>query len=404
MRENVRQLRTKIETKHQLRPNKQSMANRNLEEEHNHNVYSIINNGGYNLGRPGNPGRYTRSRHITSVDDWDAVLDHLTLPPIAYETSGYIYDHSFGREQADLRLNAFPEVVLIQLPSTTPGWRRCILHIEEVENVGNARPLRQQLTGRYFPVPVSYHENHPIAEAIIRIFHTEAPDTPFYQSNEELVILTSPSHNDVWIRQVISLLVQPGNNFEVFDRIMPAVNLERASNVLPDPAVVREANRTIVIPEYDMDPYGALAASEQWRAMVYPAPATEEQRREVYATYAADQINIHRRTRIQFGYDFPDYPNPYRLPLNNDDNDANDDDNNDDNDDNDDNDNEHENNPADRIRANHPANAYIQRLYNAQNNDERARIVAVNIHEIVPPAPLPAALPVVHHRLRELDG
>jgi hypothetical protein len=127
--------------------------------------------------------------------------------------------------------------------------------------------------------------------------------------------------------------------------------------------------------------------------MVYLVPATEEQRREAYARYAADQINIHRRERIQFGYDHPAHPNPYLLPSNDYDYDDYDY-------------HEHENNPADRVRVHnhnhnhnhhhhHPANVYIQQLYNAQNNDERARIAAVNV-DVVPDLP--------RIRVRELDG
>lgn len=339
------------------------------EYAHRADVYSILNNNRLNLNRPGNQGRYTRSRNITSVEVWDTVFDHLTLPPIAHDTSGFIYDLSFGREQADLRPNDFPEIVLIPLPSATPGWRRCVFHIEEVENVGNGYPRREQLTGRYIPVPVSYHENHPIAHAITRVFQVEAHNASFYQSNEELAILTSPSYNDEWVIQIASLLAQPGNRFEAFAQIIPAVIWGPGPNVLPNPELVRLANRTIVVPEYDMDPVGAIAAYEQWRAMVYPAPATEEQQREAYSAYAADQINIHRRQRIQWGYDHPEYPNPYQLPNN---------------------DGERENNPADRALADHhPENAYIQELYNAQNDAERERIVNINIFEIVLPA-LPA--------------
>jgi hypothetical protein len=374
------------------KPNTTSITNKMAHENdahdpeyvHRTNVHSILNNHGLIMGRPGNQGRYTYSRHITSVDIWDTVFDALTLPPSAHDTSGFIYDLSFGREQADLRPNAFPEVVLIPLPCATPGWRRCILHIEEVENVGNGHPRQEQPTGRYIPVPVSYHENHPIAGAIQRMFQLQAPVAPFYQSNEQLAILTSPSYNDEWVIQTASLLAQPGNNFEAFAQIIPAVIWGPGTNVFPDPALVRQANRTIVVPEYDMDPRGAQDAYEQWRAMVYPAAATQEERREAYSTYAADQINTHRRARIQFGYDFPQYPNPYVLPDNHGGGNGGE--------------HQHENNPADRIRAQrHPANAYIQELYDAQNNDERARIAAVNIFEIVPPV-LPAlpALPAIN--------
>ena len=122
-----------------------------------------------------------------------------------------------------------------------------------------------------------------------------------------------------------------------------------------------------------MDPRGAQDAYEQWRAIVYPAAATEAERREAYSIYASDQINIHRRERIQFGYDFPEYPNPYMLPDNHGDG------------------YEQENNPVDRIQArSHPANAYIQWLFNAQNNDERARIAAVNVR-----APVHARAPAL---------
>ncbi len=51
----------------------------------------------------------------------------------------------------------------------------------------------------------------------------EAHNTSFYQSNEELAILTSPSYNDEWVIQIASLLAQPGNRFEAFAQIIPAV-------------------------------------------------------------------------------------------------------------------------------------------------------------------------------------
>ena len=96
--------------------------------------------------------------------------------------------------------------------------------------------------------------------------------------------------------------------------------------------------------------------------------ATEQERRDAYDVYAAEQINIHRHQRIQWGYDHPNSPNPYELPVN---------------------DQQRENNPNDqRLRDPNPANAYIQHLYNSLNDIQRARVAAVNVHEIVPP-PLP---------------
>lgn len=337
--------------------------------EHDNRVYRIINNGGYNLNREGSEGRYVYSRIISDIAVWDDVFDHITLPPIAYETSGYIYDHSFGRDQEDLRLESFPLIDMIPLPSGTPGFRRCVFHIEEVENNGNREQPRYQLTGRCFPVPVSYHVNHPIAQAIARVFHVE---DPLYQTNESTLLMTS--YNDEWIHQLAALLEEPGNNYEVFAQVIPAVIREPALNVFPDLEIVRQANHTIVVPLHDDDPIGAQAAYQQWRDMVYP-PVTEEQHRAAYEAYAAEQINIHRRLRIKWGYDYPAMANPYELPL----------------------EDEHENNPADRIPAdNNPANSYIQNLYNAQNNEQRARIAAVDVGR------QQVALPV--NRVLDLDG
>ena len=328
-------------------------VNMNDEEEYEHHLYGIVNNGGYNLNRPGNQGRYTYSRIITNIDDWDAVFDHLRLPPIAYETSGYIYDNSFGRAQEDLNIEAFPLVDMIPLPSSTPGFRRCIFHIEEVENHGNQQHPNYQLTGRCIPIPVSYHVNHPIAQAIMRVFHFDAPQ---YQTNETTMFMTLP--NDNCIRQLAAYLSEQGNNFEAFAEVIPALILGPGSNILPDPEVVRRANQTIVFPDYDVDPTGSQEAYEQWRAIVYP-DFTEEQRRVAYEEYATEQINIHRSLRIKWGHHYPERANPYELPLEDD---------------------ERENNPVDRIPAdNNPANVYIQQLYNAQNNEQRGRIAAIDV-------------------------
>ena len=85
-----------------------------------------------------------------------------------------------------------------------------------------------------------------------------------------------------------------------------------------------------------------------------------QQRREMYATFAAEQVNMHRYSRLQWAREYPNRPNPIELPynivLNNHNNGR-----------------EHvrENNPADRNAAlRNPANQFIQELYNGQNNDE----------------------------------
>ena len=326
------------------------------EEQYQNIVNGIINNGGFNLDRPGNEGRYTRSHHIQNPDEWSSIFDHfIGYSHALYHTSDFIYHLDFsGRATAH---DSFPEVVYIPLPSREPNFRRCILHVETVETGTNT------LTGQYIPVVVTYNVNHPFAQAITRLFEVETRSHPFYQTNEQLVMQTA--YNEQMIRQMCSHLVESGDDFETFD----AMVLEPSSHVLPDPALVIRANREIRIPEYDDDPMGAQAGYELWRDIVYPQTATAGERRETYATYAAEQVNMHRVARIQWGRDYPNHPNPVELPHNIVLNPMN-------------NEREHlrENNAADRNRAGQNlANHYIQALYNRQNNDERARIAATEV-------------------------
>ena len=247
---------------------------------------------------------------------------------------------------------------------------------------------------------IAYNVNHPFAQAITRLFEVETHSQPFYHTNEQLVMQTV--YNERMIRQMCTHLVEPGDDFERFDTMV----LEPSAHVLPDPALVIRANREIRIPDYDDNPFGARAGYELWRDIVYPQTATAEERRETYATFAAEQVNMHRYSRIQWGHDYPNRPNPIELPYNIALNPVN---------------NMHErehrreNNPADRNRAGQNlANHYIQALYDRQNNDERARIAATEVrlranqiqreHEPQPqPQPQPhPALPV--NRVLELDG
>ena len=319
-------------------------------------VNRIINNGGFNLDRPGNEGRYTRSHYIQNPDEWDSIFEHfIGYSHALYDTSDFIYHHSFGgRARAH---DSFPEIVYIPLPSREPNFRRCILHVETVDT----RP--GHLTGEYIPVMIAYNVNHPLAQAITHLFEVETRSHPFYQTNEKLVMQTA--YNERMIRKMCTHLVEPGDDFETFD----AMVLEPSAHVLPDPALVTCANRDVRIPEYDDDPMGARAGYALWRDIVYPQTATAEERRKMYATYAAEQVNMHRYARIQWGRDCPNRPNPIELPYNIVLNHAN-------------NECEHlrENNPADRNRAGQNlANHYIQALYERQNNDERARIAATEV-------------------------
>ena len=115
---------------------------------------------------------------------------------------------------------------------------------------------------------------------------------------------------------------------------------------------------------------------------MYPRNASAEERREMYATFAAEQVNMHRISRIQWGHDYPNRPNPIELPRiveqgGDGDGDG----------DGDgvniqllDNGNWRENNPADRNAARlNLANVYIQHLWDGQNNEERARVASTEV-------------------------
>jgi len=332
-----------------------------VDEEHERNVHRIINNNGYILNRPGNEGYYTRSHHFQTTNEWDAIFDHLTGHPHAlHDTSGFIYDLSFGGRVADHE--SFPEIIYIPLPSNEPGFRRCILHVEEFDTATNA------LTGRYIPVVVKHHVNHPFTQAVTRLFEVETRSQPFYQTKQQLLMLTSNGdgngNGDEWIQTMCEQFRPPGNDFAAFEEMLfPA-----APHILPDPALVIRANREVRIPDYDDDPIEAQAAYTWWRNIVYPRGAMVQERREMYATFAAEQINMHRYSRLQWARDFPNRPNPIELPHNfeHDGNERE----------------EHvrENNPVDRNAAlQNLANAFIQVLYNAQTNDERARIAGMEV-------------------------
>jgi hypothetical protein len=350
----------KYQTNHPIMQNAQEQDNQNRDpdQEHERHVNGIINNGGYHLNQPGSEGYYTRSHHFLNTDEWDSVFSHLVGHPYAlYDTSDFIHDLHFSNLINGGRFGheSFPEVVYIPLPSCEPGFKRCILHAEEV-NAGHP-------TGRYIPVIVKYHVNHPIARAITQLFEEEAHRRPLYHTKEELLMLTS--HNDEWIRQMCQHFVLPGNDFDLFNQM----HFPRADHSLPDPEVVERANREVVIPDCDVSPIGFREGNARWLEMVYPQNATAEQRREMYATFAAEQVNMHRVARLQLARDYPNYPNPIELPRNIvlDYNIG-----------------EHicENNPVDRNQNGeyaNLANRYIQTLYDAQNHQERARIASMDV-------------------------
>ena len=365
------------------------------EEEHENNTNRVINNGGFNLNRPGSEGRYTRSHHFQTTNEWYSIFDYIMdplvgHPPALDDTFALIFELSISGRV--MNHEAFAEVIYIPLPSNQPNFRRCILHVEEANLVTN------QFTGQYTPIVVAYNVNHPIARAITRIFEVEKRSHPLYQTNEQLVMMAS--YGDEWTLEMCRHFRPPGNDFDIFDEML----IPSAEYVLPDPALVMRANLCIVIPDYEIDPMGNDEARERWRNVVYPPNPTVQERRETYATFAAEQVNMHRYARLQWARDFPGYPNPYELPYNivithN-------------------NGHEHvrENNPVDRNRAaQNRANQYIQVLYNSQNNNERAMIGATEVrlraNQIPDPVDededdlvlVPAPAPPMNHVLN-LDG
>jgi hypothetical protein len=276
----------------------------NAEEIREREIHAVANNGRFNLMRPGNQGRYTRSRYFRSHDEWDSIFRHLVgIPHILHDTADFIYYTQYSQGYEMLEIYEFPKLVLIPLPPTSPHFHRVVLHVECI-NAETDRPM-----GQYIPLLISYHENHPIAQAMTQLFYVD--DAPQYQSNEALVMLTyyqpqpiqngnhhrnhdHPALHQIHIHRMCSYLTQPGNDFDAFDHMEIALS----TFILPDNALVARANREVVIPDYDIDPEMAREGNERWLDIVYPDRfATEQQRREAYDAYAAEQINIHRRMR-----------------------------------------------------------------------------------------------------------
>jgi len=340
-------------------------------------IRNIINNGGFNLNPVGGEGRYTRSHHFQTMDEWDMVFSYIIATPTpVYETSQFVYSRAVlaNITQRTYDYETFPEVVLIPLPCTLTNFKRCILHVEEFNTATN------HLTGRFTPIHVTYHMNHPIAQGMTRMFEAEAHTPPSFQRNEDLVLMTIP--DPTAIELMCRCLVQPMNNFDAYDALVDPNEYESlfqnggSRHILPDPNAQKQANAAVLammpVPERELTMGESREQQRQWSAIVFPR-GTVEERRNAYAQHAAEQINIHRYLRILWGNNYPDIPNPIDLPHNFGI------------------DNqcpplEHvrENNPVDREsrrRSEHhiQGNAFIQALYDAQNIFERVRIVIMDV-------------------------
>lgn len=348
----------------------------------NNQVQDYINNNRINLNAPGNQGRYTRSTHFRTLEEWDSIFSHLSVYSAGvHATADFLQGMQLRRpndHNHNYAYDSFPLIAWIPLPCSIPNYSRCILHVEEVN------PQTNTLSGSSFiPVEITHHDNHPITQAITRMFHVYSPYPASYQTNESLVFETARENEA--IRQMCACLTQGGNNFAEYDAQQDAnrneqhADLNTASrHILYDPEMLAMANSRVnelMLAHAQQAQQGrgvnemTINESRQvhraWRDVVFPE-TTAEERRYAYARYAADQIMTHRYIRIRMAHDNPDEPNPIVLPFHNDNNDNND--------------NHRENNPVDRARQEQaPENVYIQDLYNGQNNDERARIAAEDV-------------------------
>jgi hypothetical protein len=347
----------------------------------NNQVQDYINNSRINLNAPGNQGRYTRSTHFQTLEEWDSIFSHLSVYSAGvHATADFLQGMLLRRPDHHRRnyaYNSFPLITWIPLPCSIPHFSRCILHVEEVN------PRTNTLSGSSFiPVEITHHDNHPITQAITRMFHVYSPYPASYQTNESLVFATARENEA--IRQMCACLTQGGNNFAEYDAQQDAnrneqhADLNTASrHILYDPETLARANSRVnglMLAHAQQAQQGhgvhemTINESQQvhraWRDVVFPE-TTAQERRYAYARYAADQIMTHRYIRIRMAHDNPCEPNPIVLPFHNDYNN---------------NDNHRENNPVDRARQEQaPENVYIQDLYNGQNNDERARIAAEDV-------------------------
>ena len=345
----------------------------------NNQIQDYINNYRINQNAHGNQGRYTRSNHFQTLEDWDSIFSHLSVYSAGvHATADFLQDMQLhSNPNHNYTYDSFPLITWIPLPCSIPNYSRCILHVEEVN------PQTNTLSGDSFiPVEITHHDNHPIAQAITRMFRVDSPYPASYQTNESLVFATA--RENTAIQQMCACLTRGGNNFAAYDAQQDAnrneqhADLNTASrHILYDPETLARANSRVnglMLAHAQQAQQGCgvhemtIQESQQvyraWRDVVFPE-TTAEERRYAYSKYAADQIMTHRYIRIRMAHDNPYEPNPIVLPFHNDYNN---------------NDNHRENNPVDRERQEQaPENIYIQDLYNGQNNDERARIAAEDV-------------------------
>ena len=356
----------------------------------NNEVQDYINNNRINLNAPGNQGRYTRSTHFQTLEDWDSIFSHLSVYSVGvHATADFLQGMQLRRPNDHnhaYAYDSFPLIAWIPLPCSIPNYSRCILHVEEVN------PQTNTLSGSSFiPVEITHHDNHPITPAIARMFREDPRQRqhrhhylPSFQTNESLVFETARENEAIRQMCACLTLTQGGNNFAEYDAQQDAnrneqhADLNTASrHILYDPETLARANARVNELMLAQQGHGAhemtIQESRQvhraWRDVVFPE-TTAEERRYAYARYAADQIMMHRYVHDIHDNNNPYEPNPIALPFDNDD------------------ERHRENNPVDRARQEQALeNVYIQELYNGQNNDERARIAAqdVAVHPVHPP-------------------
>jgi len=340
----------------------------------NYQIQDYINNYRINQNAHGNQGRYTRSNHFQTLEDWDSIFSHLSVYSAGvHATADFLQGMQLrSTPNHNYTYDSFPLITWIPLPCSIPNYSRCILHVEEVN------PQTNTLSGDSFiPVEITHHDNHPITQAITRMFREDRHHyPPSFQTNESLVFATA--RENTAIQQMCACLTQGGNHFAAYDAQQDAnrneqhADLNTASrHILYDPETLARANARVnelMLAQqgrgaHEMTIQESRQVHRAWRDVVFPE-TTADERRYAYARYAADQIMMHRYVHDIHDNNDPYEPNPILLPF----------------DDNDDGNRHRENNPVDRARQEQALeNVYIQELYNGQNNDERARIAAEDV-------------------------
>jgi len=293
-----------------------------------------------------NKGRYCYKKEITKINDWDSIFkDAICVPPAIYDTAQLIYNKEFLGESQTLLKGApqgkaghksrYPDVMYIPLYCSLPGFRRCILHVENTE-----------MNQLFIPVEVTYHINHIVAKGIEQVFFSKEKclSSTFITDNELIHYYTVQNED---CKRRIKRLIKETDNFEEFNQTYQIP----LSNLFTDPERDAYAKSNINYCDPDIDPIGFKEYDRMWKEIVYPKSS-----KEAFLQFIFNQINIHRRERIKWQSKNPELDNPFILPS----------------------DEDIIENPNIHKRHN-LANQYINKLWKSLNEDERLQVILTEI-------------------------